>query len=83
MATTKKSKKVLPVDEPSRYSLQHKLVNMERRLYFAYQKLKKDMSKKTSIDKLKSDTNNIILLLGEVIYIQNECKRIKNKMGKE
>jgi hypothetical protein len=65
--------------EAARSEFHRNFNKMEKKLALSYNKLKNDMLKKSSLITLKKDSHNLLLLLGEVRYLENECKRLRRK----
>lgn len=50
---------------------------MERKLAKCYNKMREHMIKHASLETLKKDTHELMLLLGETNYLAKECKKFK------
>jgi hypothetical protein len=70
---SKKKKRVGPICE----LCVNTATEMERKLAISYKKLKKDMLNKSSLTTLQKDSHELLLLLGEVRFLENECKKMK------
>jgi len=55
------------------------LGEMEKKLNKSFQKMSKNMLKKTPLKTMQKDMHELMLLLGETNYLAKECTRIKKK----
>jgi hypothetical protein len=52
---------------------------MEKKLAKCYENLRQDMLKHASLETLKNDTHELMLLLGETNYLAKECRKLQNR----
>lgn len=57
------------------------LDTMQKKLAKSFSKLKLSITKHASVDKIKKESHELLLLLGEVNYLAKECKKME-KTGK-
>jgi hypothetical protein len=74
-----KSKKTKSVEPVYASLCENSATEMERKLTRSYNKLKKDILNKRSLTTLQKDSHELLLLLGEVRFLENECKKLKNR----